>query len=162
MEMICKKIGIDFHGVLNTSPLFFQSFCELILANEGEVYIISGGPHAAILQFLDVWQIKFTKVWCIYDYFEAKDEIMFLPDGSFHVEDEAWNAAKGNYCFRNNINVMIDDSLIYGKYFTTPYCLYDEYSKKGKLLGKTIDFSADPAQSLERIMKILDSQSLKL
>lgn len=155
--MICKKIGIDFHGVLNTNPLFFQSFCNLILANNGEVYIISGGPHEEILRFLDTWQIKFTNVWCIYDYFDAKNEVMFLPDGSFHVEDEAWNAAKGIYCFQNNISVMIDDSLVYGKYFSTPYCLYDEYGKKGKLFGKTIDFSANPALSLRKITKILNS-----
>jgi len=155
--MICKKIGIDFHGVLNTNPLFFQSFCNLILANDGEVYIISGGPHDEILRFLDTWQIKFTNVWCIYDYFDAKNEVMFLPDGSFHVEDKAWNAAKGIYCFQNNISVMIDDSLVYGKYFSTPYCLYDEYSKKGKLFGKTIDFSANPALSLMKITKILNS-----
>lgn len=150
--MICNKIGVDFHGVINTNPMFFKKFCELAIKQNIEVHIVSGGPREDIIEFLTLHQIKYDYLWCIYDYFEAKEEVVYGSDGSFHVEDEAWNEAKALYCRQNNINVQIDDSLIYGKYFTTPYCLYDEHKKSGVLNGKVIDFCVSAQNSLDDIL----------
>ena len=153
--MICKKIGIDFHGVLNNNPLFFKEFCDCSVKQGFEIHIISGGPKETIEKFLTLHKIQYTAVWCIFDYFDAKSEVEFLPDGSFHVDDEKWDSAKAEYCRCNDICVQIDDSLVYGRYFTTPYCLYDEYKKSGELSGKTIDFSASPEKSLREILSAL-------
>ena len=46
------KIGVDFHGVINTKPDFFREFCREALKFGLEVYIISGGPRETILAYL--------------------------------------------------------------------------------------------------------------
>lgn len=153
--MICKKIGIDFHGVLNTNPLFFQKFCDMAISKNIEIHIISGGPRETIEKFSVIHQIKYSKLWCIFDHFEAKNEVEFLPDGSFHVEDELWNSAKAEYCRKNEISVQIDDSIIYGRYFITPYCLYNEKTKTGTLSEKKISFSHSAEQCLNSILNAI-------
>ena len=155
--MICKKIGVDFHGVININPDFFKEFNDFALSQGHEIHIISGGPRDTIEKFLALHKIKYTVLWCIFDYFDAKNEVEFLPDGSFHVDDVAWDSAKGEYCRRNGICVHVDDSRIYGKYFTTPYCLYDEYGRYGILNGATIDFSDSAGACLKQIMLICDN-----
>lgn len=152
--MTCKKIGVDFHGVINSNPFFFGKLCALAEEQGHEIHIISGGPKEYIEKFLALHKIKYTALWCIFDYFDAKNEVEFLPDGSFHVDDTAWDSAKGEYCRRNEICVHIDDSLVYGDYFTTPYCLYNERGKQGILKGQTLDFSDTPEEILRNI-KIL-------
>ena len=153
--MICKKIGVDFHGVLNSNPLFFKEFCDCAVKQGFEIHIISGGPCETIENFLAQYQIKHNRIWCIFDHFNEQDKIEFLADGSFHVADELWDSAKAEYCRQNNICVHIDDSPVYGRYFTTPYCLYDEYKKSGELSGKMIDFSVSPEKSLREILSAL-------
>lgn len=149
--MICKKIGVDFHGVINTDPRFFKEFIDIALTTGFETHIISGGPKDDIEKFLALHKIRYTSLWCIFDYFDDKQEVEFLPDGSFHVDDVAWNSAKGEYCRRNEICVHIDDSLIYGKYFSTPYCLYNGNSKQGILNGQIIDFSTSAQECLRKV-----------
>ena len=154
--MVCKKIGIDFHGVLNSNTQFFKDFCAYVAEHGFEIHIISGGPKETIEKFLTLHKIQYTAVCCIFDYFDAKSEVEFLPDGSFHVDDEKWDSAKAEYCRRNDICVQIDDSTIYGRYFTTPYCLYDEHKKSGKLSGSTIDFSLSAEKSMRKILSVLN------
>ncbi len=153
--MVCKKIGIDFHGVFNSNTQFFKDFCAYAAEHGFEIHIISGGPKETIEKFLTLHKIQYTAVWCIFDYFDAKSEVEFLPDGSFHVDDEKWDSAKAEYCRRNDICVQIDDSTIYGRYFTTPYCLYDEKGKIGMLNGNVIDFSGAPKDCLQKILLLL-------
>ena len=153
--MVCKKIGIDFHGVFNSNTQFFKDFCAYAAEHGFEIHIISGGPKETIEKFLTLHKIQYTAVWCIFDYFDAKSEVEFLPDGSFHVDDEKWDSAKAEYCRRNDICVQIDDSLVYGKYFTTPYCLYDERNKEGLLKDMIIDFSGAPRACLQKILLLL-------
>lgn len=154
--MISKKIGVDFHGVINTNTHFFREFNGLAMASGYEIHIVSGGPKEVIEKFLALHKIQYTALWCIFDYFDAKNEVEFLPDGSFHVDDIAWDSAKGEYCRRNKISVHIDDSPVYGEYFTTPYCLYDERSKQGVLNGITINFSSSAEICLKRILALTD------
>lgn len=153
--MVCKKIGIDFHGVFNSNTQFFKDFCAYAAEHGLEIHIISGGPKETIEKFLTLHKIQYTAVWCIFDYFDAKSEVEFLPDGSFHVDDEKWDSAKAEYCRRNDICVQIDDSTIYGRYFTTPYCLYDERNKEGLLKDMIIDFSGAPKDCLQKILLLL-------
>lgn len=153
--MICNKIGVDFHGVINCNPQFFKVFCAHAAEQGFEIHIISGGPRETIENFLAHYQIKYNLIWCIFDHFNEQNKVLFLPDGSFHVEDELWDSAKAEYCRQNNICVMIDDSLVYGKYFTTPYCLYDEKGKIGMLNGNVIDFSGVPRACLQKIISVL-------
>lgn len=148
-----SKIGVDFHGVINTRPDFFREFCREALKIGLEVYIISGGPRETILAYLNQYRIPYTKLWCIYDYYEQRHQVEFYDDGSFHVADELWNKAKAEYCKEQNICVHIDDSAIYGREFATPYCRYDEQANSCVLNGKQI-YLANPAQALSQILAL--------
>lgn len=148
-----SKIGVDFHGVINTRPDFFREFCREALKIGLEVYIISGGPRETILAYLNQYRIPYTKLWCIYDYYEQRHQVEFYDDGSFHVADELWNKAKAEYCKEQNICVHIDDSAIYGREFATPYCRYDEQSNSCVLNGQQI-YLANPASALSQILAL--------
>lgn len=143
-----SKIGVDFHGVINTRPDFFREFCREALKIGLEVYIISGGPRETILAYLNQYRIPYTKLWCIYDYYEQRHQVEFYDDGSFHVADELWNKAKAEYCKEQNICVHIDDSAIYGREFATPYCRYDEQANSCVLNGHKI-----PLENLEQALQ---------
>ena len=147
------KIGVDFHGVINTNPDFFREFCREALKIGLEVYIISGGPRETILSYLNQYQIPYTKLWCIFDYYEQRHQVEFYDDGSFHVDDELWNKAKAEYCKEHNICIHIDDSVIYGREFATPYCRYDEKANSCVFNGKQI-YLANPAQALSQILAL--------
>ena len=147
------KIGVDFHGVINTKPDFFREFCREALKIGLEVYIISGGPRETILSYLNQYQIPYTKLWCIFDYYEQRHQVEFYDDGSFHVDDELWNKAKAEYCKEQNICIHIDDSAIYGREFATPYCRYDEKANSCVLNGKQI-YLANLAQALSQILAL--------
>lgn len=148
-----SKIGVDFHGVINTRPDFFREFCREALKIGLEVYIISGGPRETILAYLNQYRIPYTKLWCIYDYYEQRHQVEFYDDGSFHVADELWNKAKAEYCKEQNVCVHIDDSAIYGREFATPYCRYDEQANSCVLNGNKISLD-NPAQALQQILAL--------
>lgn len=147
------KIGVDFHGVINTKPDFFREFCRAALKIGLEVYIISGGPRETILAYLNQYQIPYTKLWCIFDYYEQRHQVEFYDDGSFRIDDELWNKAKAEYCKEHNICIHIDDSAIYGREFVTPYCRYDEKANSCVLNGQQI-YLANPAQALSQILAL--------
>ena len=78
-----------------------------------------------------------------------------LADGGFHVDDILWDSAKANYCKVKKIDLHIDDSPIYQRYFSTPYCLFDGKSNQGMLDGKvSLDFSKPTNDIVDEIEKI--------
>lgn len=123
------KIGIDFHGVISAEPQKFATFCQAIRKLGIKVYIISGGPKEDILNYLNQNHIEYDEIWAILDYYQELNIAKCYDDGSFQVPTDLWDKAKARYCTENNIAFHIDDSPVYGAYFTTPYCKYD--IKKG-------------------------------
>ena len=144
--MACNKIGIDFHGVINTNPRFFKDFLAVMLEHNIEVHIISGGPRDFLEKYLQQHQIPYSVLWCIFDFYEAKDQVIFNDDGTFFVDDELWNTAKAEYCAENGISLHIDDSLVYERSFSTPYCRYDAKKQECTISGKVISFSGNPRE----------------
>lgn len=153
--MTYKKIGLDFHGVINTNPEFFRELINLVRQEGIECHIISGGPEEFIAQYLAEQKINYQNLWCIFDFYEAKKKVTMLADGSFHIDDELWDKAKAEYCRNQNIDVHIDDSSIYGKYFTTPYCQYNPHTKQGIVNGTVIDFSGEVQTALDELWNFL-------
>lgn len=147
------KIGVDFHGVINANPQYFRQLFCCALQKNIEIHIISGGPYASIASYLAKHHIPYTKLWCIFNYYAGSGEIIFLPDGSFHMNDYLWNKAKADYCRREKISVHIDDSFIYGKYFSTPYCRYDTSSHSCSIRGQIIPFTYDTRATLKMLFK---------
>lgn len=146
-----NKISFDFHGVINQAPDFFKALADEARAQENLIYIVSGGPREYIKEYLSAHRFQYDVLWCIFDYFDAKEKIEVAADGSFHIDDEAWNAAKGKYCAAQGIGLHIDDSKIYGEYFITPYVRFDAQTKILQYGMQSISILQDPAEVLKQI-----------
>jgi len=92
------------------------------------------------------------------DYFEKRNLVTYYDDGSFFVPNELWNKAKAAYCKKEKIDVLIDDSMLYGSYFKTPFCLYNPHQTTCGLIKKNITIRFDqPAQKvLENLLNALE------
>ncbi len=150
------KIGLDFHGVINSRPSYFKDFTEYAEASGHQIYVITGGPAKAIESFLNAWGIKYTEIFTILDHYAAEGKVTHFPDGSFKVPDELWDTAKAKFCRKHNIDIQIDDSAVYGLSFTTPYCRYNEVSRSCRLSKKlSVNLSLPPQDAIIQIEKAL-------
>ena len=71
---------------------------------------------------------------------------------------QLWDTAKAEYCMTHGINMHIDDSSQYVKWFSTPYCHYDENSKTCKMPNAlSVDFSQTPEKALQEIEQAVTS-----
>lgn len=139
------KLGIDVHGVADSMPDFFSFLSESFIKNGGEVHIITGGSWTKELESdLIKLGIKWTHYFSVYDYLvnsgeESIGKVKF-PDGTIQdkFKNETWDKIKGDYCRKNNINLHIDDTLIYNNYFTTPFARLWSHSGKPKPTNKDI------------------------
>lgn len=153
------KIGLDFHGVINANPEFFSNFTHLAVDEGDEIHVITGGPAHIIKKLLDEWNIAYTTIFAILDFYEVLDKVQYFADGEFHVDDKLWNSAKANYCKEHCINIHIDDSSIFKQWFSTPYCLFDEKAQDCVLgNGVKIDLSQGAAVALAEIRRYVDSE----
>ena len=151
------KIGIDYHGVLNRDPAFFGAFLHAAKAKNVTIYILSGSPEDEVKNFLKTYDIPYDHIFSLLDYFDKQDMVQYFDDGSFFVPNELWNRAKTDFCAQNKINLHIDDSMLYGTYFKTPFCLYRAAQKMCTILKDdiNIDFFGSPEQVLDEIIKII-------
>lgn len=150
------KIGLDFHGVITADPAYFKAFTDEAARAGHQIYIITGGPEKVIQDFLSSEGICCYKLFTILDYYAARGLVTFYPDGNFKMDDELWNSAKGKFCREFKIDIHIDNSQVYGKYFTTPYCLYDQQSKSCTLDNDVVvSLSLSPQEALAQIEKAL-------
>lgn len=148
------KIGLDFHGVINERREYFATFCEAALSKGYEIHIITGGPYDVVAKLLEEWKIPYTKLFAILDYYDAKGAVEHFSNGEFKVEDKLWDIAKAEYCSHNGINIHIDDSSRYAKWFSTPFCHYSEAGHNCTTENKfTVDFSLPPEEALQEIVK---------
>ena len=120
------KLGLDYHGVITDNPKLFSNLSLLILHNNGEIHVITGERITPeIYKHLDKLQIYFTHIFSILDYhIQNKTTRAWQDSRGWWIKREVWNKTKAWYCLKNKIDLHIDDSEIYGKYFKTPYLLY--------------------------------------
>ena len=125
------KLGLDIHGVIDSNPESFAFMSQSVITNNGEVHIITGGSWTSELEEqLKVYGIKWTSHFSVYDYLvdsgiDSIGTIQF-PDGTIQKKFDyhLWDTIKAGYCRSNNIDLHIDDTEVYSKYFTTPFLLY--------------------------------------
>ena len=55
----------------------------------------------------------------------------FDEQGRPWVDDELWNKAKGEYAKREGLDLVLDDTEIYKKYFETSFALCSIINKSG-------------------------------
>ena len=133
------KISIDIHGVIDAIPETFAFLSHAVINAGGEVHILTGGTWDRKLeQQLNSYGVKWSHQFSIYDELLRRNtpivgKVQF-PDGTIQekFEDGAWDKVKGEYCRENNINLHIDDTLIYNEHFTTPFCRLWTHNNKPK------------------------------
>lgn len=152
------KIGLDFHGVINKQPDYFAEFTKLALQRGHEIHIITGGPCQTVEKLLHQWNICYTNIFAILDYYNSKGEVTYFENGEFKVSPHLWDTAKASYCSDNGINIHIDDSTSYVKWFLTPYCRYDEGKQICSTDNATIDFHNSPLHALQNIENIISAE----
>jgi hypothetical protein len=125
------KLGLDIHGVIDSNPKSFAFMSQSVISNNGEVHIITGGSWTTELEDqLKGYGIKWTSHFSVYDYLvdsgiDSIGTIQF-PDGTIQEKFDyhLWDTIKAGYCKSNEIDLHIDDTEVYSKYFTTPFLLY--------------------------------------
>ena len=124
------RIGLDFHGVLDLD--IFRDLADILYSHGHEIHIITGEENT--LDFrnkLDELGICYTKIFSITSYHKRKGTpVRYDKNGEPWIDKRLWNRAKADYCRRNKIDLHIDDSAVYGKYFTTPFLLLYKGKKK--------------------------------
>lgn len=122
------KLGLDIHGVIDKYPKEMSFLSNSIILSGGEVHIITGGSWNEELEsLLKSSGIEWTKIFSVYDHLisigEGMDGLHTFKDGKTQrrFDSDIWDKAKGEYCEKNNISLHIDDSSLYGSYFTTPF-----------------------------------------
>jgi len=122
------KLGLDLHGVIDDMPEEIVFLANAVLAAGGEVHIITGGSiNANTVEKLEKLNVNYSSLFSVYDYLvtiEAESTgIIEFPDGERQLKfkDEEWNKVKGDYCKKNQISLHLDDTLVYGDHFTTPF-----------------------------------------
>lgn len=120
------KLGLDVHGVLDADPEFFAEITKAVVDKGCEVHVLTGSKDTPKLhEELKALGISYTHVFSVASFHEqAGTKMWYTSPNDPWMEEDAWNRTKGDYCKEHKINLMIDDSDRYGKYFTTPYLLY--------------------------------------
>ena len=149
------KIGLDYHGVIDTNVKYFADFCTKAKQRNHLVYVVTGGPKVKVDYNLQKNKIPYDMSFAISDYYQAMNKVIQVNDGKFMIPDNLWNMAKAEFCRRSGINIHIDDSLKYINWFSTPYCYYNTKDKKGYLSpGIEIDFNQSADSVLDKIEDI--------
>ncbi len=121
------KVGFDIHGVIDTFGVFQDMMKKMIEDDDVEVHVISGLARAEaegrIGHIVDLSKVNY---FSIADYLEGRpDTKVTWIDGLPWADKTAWDNAKADYCQDVGIDVLFDDSPVYGETFdniATVYC----------------------------------------
>lgn len=115
------KIGLDYHGVINDSEEFFKIVTKCLVKEGHEIHIITGLTETDFLKVPE--DISYTHFFSITDTLLNKDGVPSKLDknGRATFPNYDWETAKANYCEKNKIDIMIDDTDKYSNYFTTTH-----------------------------------------
>ena len=114
-----QKYGIDIHGVITKKPVFYAGFTKGLIDQGHEVHIITGVKFTPKLHYkLKEYGILYDHFFSITDFHRIMGtEITYTDPDNPHMDVDVWNRTKADYCKRHNIDLHIDDSDVYGKYF---------------------------------------------
>jgi len=139
------KFGFDIHGVIDALPKTFAFLSKAIVESGGEVHILTGGSWTPeIDQQLKSYGVVWTHSFSVYDHLIEKGvnivgQIQF-PDGTIQkkFEDGHWDKVKSEYCLKHNIDLHLDDTLIYNEHFVTPFARIWTHNNKPKQSHKDV------------------------
>lgn len=109
------KIGFDIHDVIDKHPDKYKEFIRHLGDDGVEIHILTGLSREKAKIILAENNITYNYLYSIGDSYH-RCGVDWDDEGNPHMDELEWNTSKGKYCKENNIDIMIDDSEIYGKY----------------------------------------------
>lgn len=121
------KLGIDVHGVADTAPHLFSVLSRILVENGHEVHILTGAEHTEALEheLRHVLKLSWTHFFSTTTYHKNAGTQITYIEGNPYMDNKIWNRAKAEYCLKHGVQLHIDDSDVYGKYFKTPYAQFE-------------------------------------
>lgn len=139
------NLGLDVHGVIDTDPEFFSDLSKLLYDNESYVVIVTGRERCEnLIKELDEYKIIYTTILSITTYQKCLGTPISYLDGRKSqpvMDPEIWNPTKAALCASYGIDIMIDDSPIYERYFQDIRTQYIIYTPEVKEFLKTLFYN---------------------
>ena len=111
------KIGVDIHGVIDSSPNTIKEILRMLRLMGIEIIIISGPPLPMIKDQLTEMGLEiekhYDKVYSIVNHLKDTGCKRWKKNGLWYASEEDWNRSKGEICEKEKISFMIDDSEMY-------------------------------------------------
>jgi hypothetical protein len=112
------KIGFDVHGVLDTH---FNKYTQLISCfdrSKIEIHIVTGiKEHLGLQDNPELKDLQYDKWFSIHEYCEKLGvDIKFDNKNRPLIDPSIWDVQKAEYCKREGIMFLFDDSPHYGKH----------------------------------------------
>lgn len=126
------KIGLDYHNVIDALPIFFSELSKLFVQAGHEIHVITGKEYSdELIQELKNLNITYTHIFSVITHCKEKGvEIWYTDNNNPWMDEKIWDKVKSEYCTKHNIDIMLDDSTVYGTYFTTPYVCFNVQKKE--------------------------------
>jgi hypothetical protein len=113
------KLGIDFHGVVDAHPEIYGPLTQALVEAGHEVHLITGRLESEVTPDLKELGLVWTHYFSITQYHLdlGEVEVWFDDNNEPWMESETWDRTKAEYCEKEGIDLMIDDSPAYASYF---------------------------------------------
>lgn len=113
-----KKVAFDIHGVIDADPEFFSWLSHRLRDNGYTIYIITGGKYVENARLLKKWNVYYDHFYSITDHHRSIGTPMVdgCKDGDMCIADDLWDRAKGDYCKKHDIHLIVDDTPRYEDY----------------------------------------------
>lgn len=130
------KVAFDIHGVTDTFPAFQTMIKKYIEDPDVEVHLVTGlarrQAEKEIGHIIDLNRID--GYFSITDYLEDNPDVeVKWVNGLPWADEIAWDNAKADYCYENQIDIIFDDSPVYANTFDdidTIYCQVHNPNRK--------------------------------
>ena len=130
------KLGLDVHGVIDSDPDFFSNISVLLYGGNNEIIIVTGRERSeGLMKELARYRIIYSDILSITSHQKMLGTpISYLDNRKSQpvMEPEIWNPTKASLCASAGIDIMIDDSPIYGRYFQDVRTQYISYTPEVK------------------------------
>jgi len=120
------KIGLDVHGVADANISFFSRLTALLVENGHEVHILTGSEHSPELErhLREDLHLRWTHLFSITSHHKNRGTEITYINGNPNMDEDTWNSTKADYCRKHGIELHLDDSPVYGRFFETPFAKY--------------------------------------
>ena len=133
-EHVTKRFGLDYHGCADTHAKVFAPLTHILVMSGWQVHIITGVEITEEFKSsLSLLGIRYTHLFSITDFHRSIGTAVVDGEKGPYIDPVLWDKTKAEYCKRMGIDMHIDDSGVYGKYFERT--IYLQLIKPGKNPG---------------------------